>query len=112
MTLAKALGSGFPIGAVIIGEKHTELLKPGMHGSTFGGNHLASRVAYETLRIILSREVLPQVEALSEFFFRRLRMLQETYPNLISEVRGKGLHIGVLLSIPSKEIVAECLQRG
>jgi acetylornithine aminotransferase len=112
MTLAKALGSGFPIGAVIIGEKHTELLKPGMHGSTFGGNHLASKVAYETLRIILSREILPQVEALSEFFFRRLRMLQETFPNLISEVRGRGLHIGVVLTIPSKEIVAECLHRG
>ncbi len=112
MTLAKALGSGFPIGAVVIGEKYTDLLKPGMHGSTFGGNHLASIVAFETLRVFFTRDVLSQVEALSEFFFRRLRLIQENFPNLIREVRGRGLHIGVVLSIPSKEIVAECLQRG
>ena len=112
MTLAKALGSGFPIGAVIIGEKHTDLLKPGMHGSTFGGNHLASIVAFETLRVLFTRDILSQVEALSEFFFRRLRLIQGNFPTLISEVRGRGLHIGVVLTIPSKEIVAECLQRG
>lgn len=112
MTLAKGLGSGFPIGAVVVGEKHTTLLQPGMHGSTFGGNHLASAVAYETLRVILTRDYLNLVPGLSEFFFRRLNMLKAQFPDIIEEVRGRGLHIGVVLKIPSKEIVKECLNRG
>lgn len=112
LTLAKALGSGFPIGAVIVGEKHTHLLQSGMHGSTFGGNHLACKIAFETLRVILTRDLISQVPSLSEFFFRRLRLIQNNFPNLITEIRGKGLHIGVVLSIPSREIVKECLQNG
>ncbi|NBU96764.1 MAG: aspartate aminotransferase family protein [Spirochaetia bacterium] len=112
VTLAKALGSGFPVGAVIVGEKHTHLLQAGMHGSTFGGNHLACKVAYETLRVILTRDLVSQVPSLSEFFFRRLRLIQSNFPELITEIRGKGLHIGVVLSIPSREIVKECLQNG
>jgi len=112
VTMAKGLGSGFPIGAVLIGEKYTDLLQPGMHGSTFGGNHLASAVAYETLRVILTRDILSMVPGLSEFFFRRLHMLKARYPELIGEVRGRGLHIGVVLKIPAKDIVKECLNRG
>ncbi len=112
MTLAKGLGNGFPIGALVVGNNFTEYLPVGTHGSTFGGNHLATRVAYETLRVILTRGILANVPALSEFLVRKLRMLKSTYPKIIKEIRGIGLHIGVELFIPSKPIVQECLQKG
>jgi acetylornithine aminotransferase len=112
MTLAKGLGNGFPIGAVVIGEKFKDYLTPGSHGSTFGGNHLAARVAYETLRVILTRDILSVINGLSEFAFRRLRVLQNEFPKIIQEVRGIGLHIGIELKIPSKPIATACLHKG
>lgn len=112
MTLAKGLGNGFPIGALVIGEAFTDYLSPGTHGSTFGGNHLATKVAYETLRAILTRDILSTVPALSEFLFRRLKVMQTNHPDIIKEIRGKGLHIGIELFIPSKGIVQECLNKG
>jgi len=112
MTLAKALANGLPMGALIVAEGHETLLSGGMHGSTFGGNHLVARVAYETLRIIMGRELLAHAAALSEYFFRRLRLLQAERPDLIADVRGLGLHIGVELKRPGKDIVNVCLSQG
>lgn len=111
MTLGKALGSGFPIGALVVSTPFETVLTPGSHGSTFGGNHLATAVAYETMRILIGREIIENVPALSEFIFTRLRMLQGKYP-IIKEVRGLGLHIGVDFTIPSKSIAVECLKEG
>ncbi|TGN17627.1 aspartate aminotransferase family protein [Leptospira idonii] len=110
-TLAKGLGSGFPIGALVIAEEHTSLLGKGMHGSTFGGNHLACAAAYETFRIILSRNLLDHVETVSANMFQRLETIKSN-TSLIKEIRGKGLHIGVELTVPSRPIVEECLRRG
>ncbi|MDX1957684.1 MAG: aspartate aminotransferase family protein [Leptospiraceae bacterium] len=112
MTLAKGLGSGFPIGALVVGEKFTEYLTQGSHGSTFGGNHLAAVVAYETLKVILGRELLVNLPPLSEFLFRRLRILQAKFPSIIKEVRGRGLHIGLELNVLSRPIVEKCLEKG
>ncbi|MBE7439651.1 MAG: aspartate aminotransferase family protein [Spirochaetales bacterium] len=112
MTLAKALANGLPMGALVVALGHEELLTGGMHGSTFGGNHLVARVAYETLRIIVGRDLISHANALSEYFFRRLRLIQAELPELIKEVRGLGLHIGVELSRPGKEIVGACLTQG
>jgi acetylornithine/N-succinyldiaminopimelate aminotransferase len=111
MTLGKALGSGFPIGALIVSEDYSSVLGSGSHGSTFGGNHLAVSVAFETLKIIFGREILNNVQAISEFLFNRLKTFQSKY-KIIKEVRGKGLHIGVDFSIPSKNIALDCLQEG
>ncbi len=111
MTMAKGLGNGFPIGAMLVAEPFVNLLGPGTHGSTFGGNHLAARVAFETLRIIVGREVLANAEALSHFFFSRLRAMATTVP-IITEVRGLGLHIGLALDRPSAPLVATCRERG
>ncbi|HMV45565.1 MAG TPA: aminotransferase class III-fold pyridoxal phosphate-dependent enzyme, partial [Leptospiraceae bacterium] len=111
MTLGKALGSGFPIGALVVSTPFETVLNPGSHGSTFGGNHLATAIAYETMRILIGREIIQNVPALSEFIFTRLRMLQGKYP-IIKEVRGLGLHIGVDFTIPSKSIAVECLKEG
>ncbi len=110
-TLAKALGSGFPIGALVVGEEHESVLGRGMHGSTFGGNHLACAVAYETFRIILSRNLLQHVSELSEQMFGNLKRIM-TETGKIKEVRGRGLHIGVELYSESRPVVEECLRRG
>jgi acetylornithine/N-succinyldiaminopimelate aminotransferase len=111
MTLGKALGSGFPIGALVISEDFETVLGPGSHGSTFGGNHLATFVAFETLKIIYGREILDNVNGISVFLFNRLKTLQTQYP-IIKEVRGVGLHIGVDFTIPSKTIAYDCLKEG
>lgn len=110
-TLAKALGSGFPIGALVVAEEYTGLLGRGAHGSTFGGNPLACAVAYETFRIILSRNLLEGIETISTNMFQRLETMKSLYP-IVKEVRGKGLHIGLDLNVPSRPIVEECLRRG
>ncbi|GBF49719.1 acetylornithine aminotransferase [Leptospira ryugenii] len=110
-TLAKGLGSGFPIGALVIADEYADLLGKGMHGSTFGGNHLACAVAYETFRLILSRNILESVETLSTLFFQRLGAMKQLYP-IVKDVRGRGLHIGLELTLPSRPIVEECLRKG
>lgn len=111
MTLAKGLGNGFPVGAMIVGEKFADLMTPGTHGTTFGGNHLAARAAYETLKIIITRDILQNVEALSDYFFRRLRAFQVKTP-AVKEVRGLGLHIGVEIDRPGAPFVDLCREKG
>ncbi|MBI3396479.1 MAG: aspartate aminotransferase family protein [Spirochaetia bacterium] len=111
MTLAKALGSGFPIGAMIVADEYADVLVPRMHGSTFGGNHLGAAVAYETLRVIAGREILSNVNAVSEFIFRRLRSMAATL-GIIKDVRGLGLHIGIELDRAAGPIVESCRDKG
>lgn len=111
ITLAKGLGNGFPIGAVIVKDEYASMIEPGIHGSTFGGNHLACRVAYETLKQLISNDILDNIEALSEYIFRRLYTMKNQYP-IIKEIRGVGLMIGIELNRPCKEIVLKCLENG
>ncbi len=111
ITLAKGLGSGFPIGVMIVSEEFTDIFEPGIHGSTFGGNHLACRVAYETIKILMTREILNNIEGLSEYIFRKLHMMKSKY-SIIKAIRGVGLMIGIELNIPCKEIVLDCLKEG
>ncbi len=111
ITLAKGLGNGFPIGAVIVKEEYANLIEPGIHGSTFGGNHLACRVAYETLKQLISNDILDNIEGLSEYFFRRLYIMKNQFP-FIKEIRGVGLMIGIELNRPCKDIVLKCLENG
>lgn len=111
LTLAKALGSGFPIGALVVDEKYVSVLSKGSHGSTFGGNHLACAVAYETFRVILSRNLLENVELISLQMFSRMSQWRSLgLP--VQEVRGRGLHIGLELTIPSRPIAERCLAKG
>ncbi|EPG75387.1 transaminase, acetylornithine/succinylornithine family [Leptospira fainei serovar Hurstbridge str. BUT 6] len=111
MTLAKGLGSGFPVGAMIVSEKYQDVLGKGSHGSTFGGNHLGAAIAYETIRIIQSRDILANVNACSDIAFSRLNQMKEKL-RIVKEVRGKGLHIGVDLAIPSRQVAERCLHKG
>lgn len=111
MTLAKGLGSGFPIGAMIVAEKYQDVLGKGSHGTTYGGNHLGAAIAYETIRIIQTRDILSNVNSCSEIAFSRLAQIKDKL-KIVKEIRGKGLHIGVDLSIPSRPVAEACLEKG
>lgn len=99
LTTAKALGNGFPIGATIISEstvgKH---IKPGDHGTTFGGNPVACRVGHHVLTRLSSNEIKEAVSARSKKFVAGLESLKKKYPEAISEVRGRGLILGLQLT--------------
>jgi len=95
MTLAKGLGGGVPCGAVLLNEKVAEQIKPGSHGTTFGGNPLAVSCAFETLKIINNNELLNSVGELGRYFKEKLNQLQTEYKELITQVRGKGLILGI-----------------
>ena len=96
VTIAKALGGGLPIGALLVGEKAAETLQPGSHGSTFGGNPVAAAVARVVLRKLRSAELLANVERQGERLRKRLVALHNEI-GFISEVRGKGLMLGAVL---------------
>ncbi|MEO1863672.1 MAG: aspartate aminotransferase family protein [Verrucomicrobiia bacterium] len=93
--MAKALGGGFPMGAVWISEKHADVLGPGTHGSTFGGNPLACAVANKILEVIDRDGLAANARVLGQFFLDELARLREKYPTAIREVRGLGLMIGI-----------------
>lgn len=99
MTTAKALGNGFPIGATIVSGKSVgEHIKAGDHGTTFGGNPLACRVAHHIVERLSSKELQESVEAKSAMFTAGFKALQTQFPHMVSEIRGRGLILGVQLS--------------
>jgi len=95
--IAKGIGGGFPIGAVLMNRKVASGMTPGTHGSTFGGNPLAMAVGNTVMNIVSSKKFLNNVKNKSKYFFSQLHNLKEKYPNIIKEVRGRGLLIGVQL---------------
>lgn len=111
ITLAKGLGSGFPVGALIVGSDYTDILDAGSHGSTFGGNPLAMRVAYETIRIMMTRDILTHAISMADYFMERMIRMKGTFP-VIKEVRGMGLLLGMELTIPGMPVVDSCREQG
>ena len=109
MTAAKPIACGLPLGILVANERAAKSIRPGMHGSTFGGNALAARVSLEFFDIL--EELLPQIRRVGEYFRMRLRDLGKRF-DFITEVRGFGLMIGVQLSVPGKEIVNRAMQEG
>ena len=93
--MAKALGGGFPMGAVWISEQYAEVLGPGTHGSTFGGNPMACAVANKILEVIDRDNLAANVRELGHFLIDELSKLREKYPPAIREVRGLGMMIGI-----------------
>ncbi|EFW17677.1 acetylornithine aminotransferase [Coccidioides posadasii str. Silveira] len=98
LTTAKALGNGFPIGATLISDNVGKHIKTGDHGTTFGGNPLACRVAHHVFTRLASRELQETVLKRSEVFVAGLKELREKYPGAISEIRGRGLILGMQLT--------------
>ncbi|AEH51597.1 acetylornithine transaminase [Pseudothermotoga thermarum] len=112
LTLAKGLGGGLPIGAVLVNEK-ADILEPGDHGSTFGGNPLVCSVAISVLQEISKPEFLSKVEKAGKRLKNGLLRLKKKYPELIKDVRGIGLMIGVELNkISAKEFSSTCVKEG
>lgn len=112
MMLAKGLGNGFPIGALLATDKAAAAFSPGAHGSTFGGNPLACATALASLETLLEDNIIIQnVGRLGGLFLDRLGSLRKKY-GFIRDVRGKGLLIAAELDIPGKDIVASCLKEG
>ena len=95
--IAKGIGGGFPIGAVLMNKKVASGMIPGTHGSTFGGNPLAMSVGNAVLDQIFKKGFLKNVKKVSEYFHSELKKIQKKYSNIIKEVRGMGLLIGLQL---------------
>ena len=95
--IAKGIGGGFPIGAVLMNKKVASGMTPGTHGSTFGGNPLAMVLGNTVIDIVSSKKFLNNVKKLSKYFFLELNQLKKKYPSVIKEIRGKGLLIGIQL---------------
>ena len=95
--IAKGIGGGFPIGAVLMNKKVSKAMVPGTHGSTFGGNPLAMSVGNEVMDIISNKKFLKNIKNLSKYFLKNLNDIKEKYPNIIKQIRGKGLLIGIQL---------------
>jgi acetylornithine/N-succinyldiaminopimelate aminotransferase len=114
VTMAKGLGGGFPIGAMLVAEKHAAVFEKGMHGTTFGGNHLATAVAYEVIRTIEAEKILDHVKASARYLTGLLNKLKEKYPEKIIEIRGLGLLIGIVFNdaIEARPLIEKALQLG
>ena len=92
--IAKGIGGGFPIGAVLMNRKVASGMTAGTHGSTFGGNPLAMKVGNTVMEIVSNKSFLSKVKKNSEFFLTELDKIKEKFPNIIKEIRGRGLLIG------------------
>ncbi len=109
VTVAKPLGAGVPLGVILCSEKAASVIKPGMHGTTFGGGALVCRVALEAIDLI--EELLPAIQRVGGYFHVVLNELARKH-SFVKEVRGFGLMLGMELAIPGKQIVLDALSEG
>jgi acetylornithine aminotransferase len=114
MPLAKGLGSGVPVGAVVAGPKAAHIFQPGSHGTTFGGNPLAMRAGVETIRIMEEDGLLANAAIVGAHLVAALsRVLsQELATGGVKEIRGQGLMLGIELAKPCAVLVAQCADHG
>ena len=110
VTTAKGLGAGLPIGAVLAKE-NANILLPGDHGTTFGGNLLATTAAKVVLTTLCEEGLLTQIQEISEYLKSQLEELKLS-EELIVDVRGKGLMLGVELSVAAKPVIDKCVEKG
>jgi acetylornithine/N-succinyldiaminopimelate aminotransferase len=110
ITMAKGLGSGLPIGAIVGKEKLAEAFGPGTHGTTFGGNPLVCAAALATLETIEEQGYLARVTEMGAYFTEKLEQLAQAHPEIIS-VRGKGLMMGVELTFEAADVVAKMREK-
>jgi len=113
MAIAKGLGGGVPIGAMLATDKVASGFQPGNHASTFGGNPLVCAAGVATLDTILEDGfILDQCNRMSAYFIGRLELLRTKFPALVKEVRGRGLLLGMELTTEGDPIVRACLEKG
>jgi acetylornithine/N-succinyldiaminopimelate aminotransferase len=107
--IAKGIGGGFPIGAVLMNKKVASGMTPGTHGSTFGGNPLAMAVGNTVMDIVSAKKFLNNVKKSSKYFFSKLNKLKEKYPRTIKEIRGRGLLIGIQLHTDQTKFIKKLM---
>jgi len=112
MTLAKSLGGGFPIGAMVVSDKFADVLKPGMHASTFGGSPIVCAAANAVLDAIEKDKLLDNTERVGEYIGKHLKKLKRRFPKIIKEIRQKGLMIGIELYVEGNDVVKACFEKG
>ncbi len=105
LTSAKALASGFPIGAMMAKKKISSFFTPGTHGSTFGGNPLVMTAGIATINAINKNNILKNCQIKSKYIFKKLNQVEKNFPKIISQVRGLGLMIGIKTKLPAIQIV-------
>ncbi|MBI2174466.1 MAG: aspartate aminotransferase family protein [Candidatus Omnitrophica bacterium] len=111
MLLAKTLGGGFPIGAVVARRSIADTLTPGTHATTYGGSPLGCVCVLAVFEIIHKQKLLDRVNQLSRYLFKRLQILQSRF-SFIQEIRGKGFMVGLELSIDGRPLVSACREKG
>ncbi len=111
MTLAKALANGLPMGAMLAADEVARAFTPGSHASTFGGGPLVASAALTTIKIISEPSFLAKVRETGAYFISRLEEIKESY-SFIKGVRGRGLIVGLELTVPGAKFVSKCLERG
>ncbi len=111
MTLAKSLGGGLPIGAIVVKSEIADTFQPGMHGSTFGGGPVVCKAALGVFRAIQSEKMLANTKKMGKYIIDRLNELKTKFPCIV-ETRGLGLMIGIQLNCEGKKIYEECLENG
>ena len=112
VTLAKPLGGGLPLGAVLVSERIASLVRPGHHGTTFGGNPIACRLGLETLSEIVDGGLLEGIRETGEWFGKKLRNAKKRSKGAIVDVRGRGLIWGVELDRDAAEVQDALLKKG
>lgn len=111
MNLAKALGGGLPIGAIVVKEKFTDTFKPGMHASTFAGSPLVCKAALGVFKAVHSQKLLANTKHMGRYAMEEILSWKSEIQSIV-DVRGIGLMIGIELNIPGQAVVEECQKNG
>jgi acetylornithine aminotransferase len=112
VVMAKALGGGLPLGAFIATDQLADVFTPGTHGTTFGGNPVACAAGVATLEQIIHKGLMNQAATLGGFLIDGLSKVRTELPELVRDVRGLGLMVGLDLSFDGSEVVEEMMRRG
>jgi len=112
LTLAKSLGGGIPIGALIAKDKIASSFKPGDHGTTFGGNPVACAAAIAYLKALKEENLITKCKEKGEYFRKKIEELKEKYPKFIKEARIIGLMVGLEIEKDGPEVVKKCIEKG
>jgi acetylornithine aminotransferase len=111
ITVAKALGNGIPVGACMANQAVGELFQPGRHGSTFGGNPFACRVAETVVQTMLAEQIDSQVRTVGAYLLQQLQAVLTPY-QAVKSIRAKGLLIGIELDRPASKLYSIALKHG
>ena len=110
--IAKGIGGGFPMGAVLMNKKVASSMTAGTHGSTFGGNPLAMAVGNSVMDIVSNKKFLKNVKNISKYFLLNLNKIKYEYPHIIKEIRGRGLLIGIQLQTDQTKFIKKLMDNN